>query len=238
VGEVVGVIQDPYDRLKGIAMSELTESEIKAAISALDEKRRRDPRVDKKEAYQKTYPRDAEKFLKSYLEKTGFEFHAFERIHAQAQTEIRRLADEQKAADIKQSSAVREDLLHSIDHRRTTIERLKEGGFSTAFAVVDTPFIIWPTNDLQLIDAQIEPWKSSAKITGLWSGEIGVENLWFIFVWQNPSEKFLVVHVGSSLALNGRGDAFSESGFDFGSINDVSMNAVLNLWECGTNRLL
>ena len=107
--------------------------------------------------------------------------------------------------------------------------------FVPAFEVVDTPFLIWPTNNLELEDSHTEPWNNTAKVRGLWSGSTGSENLRFIFVWENPIDKWAVVNVESNLAVNGACDAFAEGGFLAGSLNSVFVQASLNVWEWWNN---
>lgn len=223
-------------RLKDIATSKLKESEIKAALSARDEKRREDPKLRKAKLSQtQTRRRGGEKFLTSYLKKTGFEFDAYEKIRAHSQTELRRLLKEQQAAAVKRSSSVRKDLLYSLDSWRKTIDRFRDGTLSSnfvpTFAVVDTPFIIWPTNGLELIDSHIQPWNNTAKLNAQWQDISGIENLRFIFVWENPSDSWTIVNVESNLVLNGSCDEFEEGGILSGSVSNLSVDARLNVWE-------
>ena len=80
------------------------------------------------------------------------------------------------------------------------------------------------------MDSQIQPWNNRAKVRGLWRGT-GNENLRFIFVWENPNDKWILVNVESYLAANGACDAFAEGGFLSGTINSVWVQATLNVWE-------
>jgi hypothetical protein len=98
---------------------------------------------------------------------------------------------------------------------------------------VDTPFMIWPTNDLELEDSRIQPWNNTAKVRAQWrdSGTERTENLRFVFVWQNPNDRWTVVNVESNLAVNGACDAFAEGGWLGGSINSLFVQASLNVWE-------
>ena len=216
-------------------MPKLTESQIKGAISAREKETRADSKFRKAMfARMQASRRQGEKALTSYLKKTGFDFEAYNRIRAQQQKEMQRLLKEAGTAAIKRSSSRNKELTHGVENWRKNIERFRDATlvskFVPAFEVVDTPFLIWPTNDLELEDSHIQPWNNTAKIRGLWR-DTGSENLRFIFVWDNPIDKWVVVNVESNLAVNGACDAFAEGGFLVGSLNSVFVRASLNVWE-------
>jgi hypothetical protein len=217
-------------------MSELTKSEIKAALSALEKKRREDPKLRKAlRAQMQTRRRRGEKVLRAYLKKTGFDFEAYEKIRVQNQAEMRQLLKQAQAIAVKRSSSVKKDLGDRVESWRQSIERVRDGTLVSqvipAYEVEETPFLIWPTNGLEFVDSHIEPWNNTAKIRAEWSDSEGNENLRFIFVWRNPSDSWAVVDVVSNLTLKGSCDAFAEGGFLFGSLNTVFVKAVLNVWE-------
>jgi hypothetical protein len=216
-------------------MPKLTESQIKAALSVRDKENRENSKLRKAMfARIQASRRPGEKALLSHLKKTGFDFKAFDRIRAQQQKEMQRLLKEAQQASTKRASARKKELAYGVENWRKNIERLRDSTlvsqFVPAFEVIDTPFLIWPTNDLELDDSHIEPWNNTAKVHGLWRGT-GTENLRFIFVWENPADKFALVNVESNLAVNGACDAFAEGGFLVGSINSVFVQATLNIWE-------
>jgi hypothetical protein len=221
--------------LKRRATSKVTESAIKAALAAADAKGREEPTLRKARARAATRRRQGERFLTSSLKRTGFELAAYEKIRAQGQTELRRLLKEQRAAAVKRSSSVKKQVLAGLAGWRRTIDRFRDGTVSStfvpAFAVVDTPFIIWPTHGLELIDSRIQPWNNAAKIRAQWQATSGAENLRFIYVWENPSDRWAIVNVESNLGLNGSCDEFEEGGILSGSVSNLSVDAVLNVWE-------
>ena len=151
----------------------------------------------------------AEKLLTRYWKKTGLDVAAFKKIQAQAQTEMRRLVEDQKADAIKHSSALRDRLRYGVESWRKTIERVRlpnpvlVSNFLPGFVEIKTPFIIWPTHGLEMDDSHVEPGNNWAKITGESTASSGNENLRFIFVWENPNDRFAAVNVASFLALNG-----------------------------------
>jgi len=214
----------------------LTESDIKTALSAAERESREDPRLRKAQLSEaQARRRQGDKFLMAYLKKTGFDFAAHEKMRAQSQSALQRLLKEQQAAAVKRSSAVKKHLLQGVESWRGTIERFRDGSlrsdFVPAFAVVDTPFIIWPSNNLELIDSHIQPWNNTAKVSAQWRDSGGNENLRFIFVWENPSDRWAIVNVESALALNGTVDEFEEGGIFSGSVSNLSVDVRLNVWE-------
>jgi hypothetical protein len=70
----------------------VTESEIKAALSAADRASRGDPRFRKAQLSDaQARRRETQKFLTSYLKKTGFDFATHDKIHVQSQSALQRL---------------------------------------------------------------------------------------------------------------------------------------------------
>ncbi|HSR33674.1 MAG TPA: hypothetical protein VLY63_24165, partial [Anaerolineae bacterium] len=180
-------------------MPKFTERQIKAAISARDKEAHADAKLRTAMAARiKASRRQGEKALAAHLKKTGFDFKAYDRIRAQQQAGMHRILKEAQKAAIKQSRSRNKELAYGVENWRKNIERFRDGAlvsrFVPAFEVVDTPFLIWPTTELELEDSHIEPWNNTAKVRGLWPGT-RQENLRFIFVWENPSDKFVLVNV-------------------------------------------
>ena len=216
-------------------MPKLSESQIRAAISAREKEARADSELLKAMLTpMRAGRRQGEKALTAHLKKTGFDFEAYNRIRAQQQAEMQRLLTHSDAAAIRLSRSRAKALASGIANWRKRIEGFRDATrvspFVPVFEVVETPFLIWPTNQLELVDSHIQPWNNRAKVHGLWRGK-GNENLRFIFVWQNPNDRFALVNVESYLAVNGACDAFAEGGIFMGSINSVWVQATLNVWE-------
>lgn len=150
-----------------------------------------------------------------FATKNGFESDKFVEILARNQSELSRIADEQKVAAIKQSSAEMKSFMRAIESKRQAFDAL----ISTAappqpfFVALDSPFLIWPTQGIELLDSHTEPYRSTAKIT-LDSGRtFGYEELGFYFLWENPSDRFAVVNVDGYLVFNGQLRASQDGGF-------------------------
>jgi hypothetical protein len=227
---------------KEVTAATLSESKIKAALSAADEARRREgadlPRAPRAERAR--IEKAAEKLLAPYWKKTGLDVAAFKKIRTQTQTEMRRLAAEQHADAIKHSSAVKDRLAHGVESWRQTVERFRlpdpalVSPFLPGFVVIETPFIIWPTHGLQLDDSHIEPGHNRAKVKGQSTKSSGSENLRFIYVWENPNDRFAAINVASFLALNGSCEASADggtAGIFPGGTSNLQLKAFLNVWE-------
>lgn len=227
---------------KEVTKPKVTESQIKTALSAVDEARRREDANLRRArlAERARVQSKAEKLLTPYWRKTGLDVAAFEKIRAQAKIEMRRLAEQQKADAIKQSSSVRDRLRYGVDSWRKTIERFRVPNatlvsqFVPGFVVIETPFIIWPTHGLEMDDSHIEPGNNWAKVKGQSQKSSGQENLRFIFVWENPNDRFAAVNVASFLRLNGSCEASADggtAGIFPGGTSNLYLKAFLNVWE-------
>jgi hypothetical protein len=224
------------------ATSRVTAPQIKAVLSAADEARRRtDADSLQAGAAERARLRTAtEKLLTPYWKKTGLDVAAFEKNRAQADTAMRRRAEQQKAAAIKESSTVRDGLRAGLESWHTTLERFRAtdatlvSPFVPGFVLLETPFIIWPTLGLVMEDSHVEPRNNWAKITGRSERSSGTENLRFIFVWDNPHDRFTAINVASFLRLNGSCGASADggtAGIFPGGTSHLHLKAFLNVWE-------
>jgi hypothetical protein len=217
-------------------MNKLKESDIKGALSALDKKLQADIKLQKTRISQRqVHLLEGKKFLKAYLKKTGFDLGAYEKIRTRRGVQLRRLLKEVQAAGVKRSATVQKSLTHGMEGWRQNINGFVDGTLGSKFVpgyeVVTTPFIIWPTHGLQLVNSHIEPWNNTANILGEWKDLSGNENLRFIFVWQNPRDAWTIINAGTYLQLNGQCDEFEQGGFLSGSVSDLTVMALLNVWE-------
>jgi hypothetical protein len=121
------------------------------------------------------------------------------------------------------------------------------------YVALETPFFIftgpvpdlytgpsWPT--LYIDSTHIEPWNNVAKVNGFWARNYnwnesvntpdGYVKLSFYFLWQNPSDKYAVIDVASSLVLNGWLYTFADGGFlGFGGKGALQLDVYLCLYE-------
>lgn len=228
-------------KVKHSPRARVTESQIKSALSAVDKRRAADHSlVRATRAERVRIRRGAEKLLTPYWRKTGLDVQAFETTRAKAQAELRRLADQQLATVREQSAAVGDGLRDSAASWRAAIDRLTLPDpslvtpFVPGYIVIDKPFIIWPTHGLELLDSHIEPGNNWAKVSGQSSKNSGDENLRFIFVFDNPNDRYTAVNVASYLRVNGSCEASADggtAGIFPGGTSHLHLKAFLNVWE-------
>lgn len=149
--------------------------------------------------------------------KHGFEDESekFDEILARNKAELSRIAYEQKVAAIKQSSSEMKAFIHAIDSKRQAFDTLISAAELPRpfFVALDSPFLIWPTQGIELFDSHIDPYRSTAKIT-LDSGRtFGYEELGFYFLYENPSDRFAVINVDGYMVFNGQLRVAQDGGF-------------------------
>ena len=124
-----------------------------------------------------------------------------------------------------------------VEDRRKVLDAVvKAGDQLKAYpAVVDTPYLIWARPIGILVDSQIEPGNSWAKIEGSHNhGGIGgfgsfYDTVSFHYFWDNPSPQYYaLVNVASTLVTKGFVVATGNSGY-FES-GDVTLNATTTLF--------
>lgn len=157
--------------------------------------------------------RAAWNLIEYFATEQGFETGKFDPILARNQITLKLVADERKAAAIKQSSSVLKTFIHGIDGRRQAFDTLISAVEPPNFVVLDSPFLVWPTHGIELLDSNAVPYRSFGKIT-LDSGKtFGYEELGFYFLWENPSDRFAVINVDGYLVFNGVIGAAQDGGF-------------------------
>jgi hypothetical protein len=216
---------------KPIAGALPLESELKAVLAGRDRLQR-----DREQRLRPTLPdrREATALVTGWLKASGLDPDEMAKRGAAAREEVRRRAKEALDAGVQDSKGVAAELAAALEGRRRAVERLRElvvAPFVPATVVVDRPFLIWPTNGLELLDSRVEPWNSWARVVAQWRANWGVENVRFVYVWQNPSDRYAVVNVATTLGLNGQCDAFEEGGILSGSVSNLNGYARLAVWE-------
>jgi hypothetical protein len=170
--------------------------------------------------------RAASQLFQACAAKSGFEVDQFEQIRARNVAALQHAEARGKAAALHQSSAALKTLLGAVARRRELLGQL--GTPAAAPLTLDSPFLIWPTQGIELFDTQIVPWNSSAKFT-LDSGRtFGHEEVGFYFLWENPSDRFAVVRVHGFVVFNGTMTAGQDGGI-FPGDRSASISAVGNL---------
>jgi hypothetical protein len=170
-------------------------------------------------------------------------------VRTASRTEMDNLLRKQKAAALKQSSYLEKSLRYGIHRRRKALEHLTsqvqsaENNFNFNYVVIDTPLFTLPSRDIDLVSTSLAPWNNIAKINAEWNTpypDNGFDDLSFVYVWENPSERPVVVNVESYLMLNGFCDAFAEGGpgprsFWGDKYTDLDVGVDLNVFEYWNN---
>ena len=172
--------------------------------------------------------------LAAELARSGIGTRELAELQAQGAAAADRLLEAHRAAGGARSGAAHETALRGIGARREALQLLAA---EPQYVTLDTPFLIWPTNGIDLDDSAIEPWGSWAKFE-LYvrnhggASQAGQEELGFYFLWENPSDKTAYVDVDAFLVLNGVCSALAEGGtFPGDRYARIDTDATLKLFE-------
>jgi hypothetical protein len=163
------------------------------------------------------------------------------------ETERRRIIEDHKSAVLRESSALarvlradaaswREAKEHLSSLRKFSPDAQPQPNFNFNFAVVDTPALILATPDVDAGPITVSPWNNVAKLTAEWStpspdngpyGLDGVDSLRYVFAWQNPSDRYVVINAESYLLLNGFCDILAATN----NRSHLSLSAAMSLWQ-------
>jgi hypothetical protein len=208
-------------------MPKLDEFHLRTALSAARDLRRKNSRLRSTKVGESPQILGSdswflEKLVGPFSADRGRNLDELEKMRRQNQTEISGFLQKQKAAAVKHSSRVNESQAHGVAGRRKAIEHVTSrrsdavpAGFNFNFVVLDTPLFVLPSLDVNLVNTSLAPWNNVAKINAEWSTpypDNGWDDLSFVFVWENPSDRDTVVNVESYLLLNGFCDVFAEGG--------------------------
>jgi hypothetical protein len=227
-------------------MPKIDISQIKDALTAANKASKakntqiRQKRLTERSEMQ-TNKRLAEQLLTSYLTKTGFEVDKLNKIIAQNEAKLRSIREIQKADAVKHSSSAKIALHQAADSKLKALEYLKTliSPPNPQHIIID-PFYVWQTHGTNLVDSNIEPHKSWAKIKVASNDKNGEEELKFYFYWQNPSNGPAVINVDGFFILNGHCIAGSPTGWAWGGFGGgystaLYIVAYLELFEYWNN---
>jgi hypothetical protein len=130
-------------------------------------------------------------------------------------------------------------LRYGVEGKRKALEQLASlipphlPPFSpTGYELIDSPFLIWPTQGVFFDSSHYEPWNSWGKIKLDSSKKNGGEELSFYFLWTNPSEGYTVINVDAYLILNGFCSVETGGGFFAGDrTSSLTLSSRLYLLE-------
>jgi hypothetical protein len=126
---------------------------------------------------------------------------------------MQNIGEKERAIAIERSSSVLKTFVRGIDDRRQALEMLQSRVVpptppigpakpTPIYTVLDTPFLIWPTHGMELLDSNLIPYGSFGKIS-VDPDSSGSTELGFYFLWENPTKQSVVINVYGYLAFNG-----------------------------------
>jgi hypothetical protein len=160
-------------------------------------------------------------------------------VRARSQAEMRAGLKQHKAAAVRRSAANGALLRSQLETWRRTRELLAvqnaAPNLNFNFVILDTPALILPSQDVNLVQVSPAPWNNVARLTAGWSSpysDDGNDTLSYVFAWRNPSDRSAVINVASYLMLNGYCDAGAGPGFTH---SDLLVTTRLNVFEWWNN---
>jgi hypothetical protein len=212
-----------------LGMPKLDEQQVRAAVSAAKDGRRKQSEALRQADFSERYRRLAVqqtqlgKILAGCPTGAGHDADELARLSAQSQAEMRRLIDKQKATTAKSSASVQQAMQaaaaswRASSERTATLRRDAPRDIPIAnFVFLDTAAFIFPTQGINLAKASSAPWNNVARIDGEWNTPYpanGFDDVSFIFAWENPSDRYAIINVASYLMLNGFCAAMSDPGW-------------------------
>ena len=177
-------------------------------------------------------------------------FIDLERLRTETRNEVSRILHQEKAAALKHASHLEQGLRYGMHSRHKAWEHLTSQDHQSAqpninfnYVIIDTPLFVLPSQDINLVSTSLAPWNNVAKINAEWNTpypDNGFDDLSYIFVWENPNDRDLVVNVESYLMVNGFCDVFAEAGpgprsFWGDKFTDLDIAVDLNVYEYWNN---
>ena len=182
--------------------------------------------------------RAAHALLESVLMKAGVEPDKFAALRQKSEADIEERSAQHMAEADAQSAAMRATVRRDVENWRSAVEQLRTLA-ATAEPVqrflLDTATDVSATPGLTLEATQIAPTKNSAKFLLRVTDPGTTQAVTFGFVWQNTSDRTVVVNVDGYLVLDGRCQAFARGGTLLGFrlchvLVDVSLN-IQEVWN-------
>lgn len=171
-------------------------------------------RLDKAHAAQADLPkrlrnkdsrRAAAKFLASTVDRSAT--MQFASILSTDQANLETALQEAKAEAVRNSRA-NQKLLNAAAAQRvkgySNFAGLPATVGSAEYELLNEPFLIWPTNSVDLEASEIVPSNSFAKFrTRVGNGKDFYGDVKFYYLWRNPRDKFAVINVDGYVIFNG-----------------------------------
>jgi hypothetical protein len=163
-----------------------------------------------------------------------------ERYGSQCQAELREAAKQQKASVLRRSASQAALLRSQMQSWRRSQELLASRknlspNLNFNYVILDTPALILPSQDLDLVQVSPAPWNNVTKVKATWTSpypDDGHDTLSYVFAWRNPADHDALINIGSYLLLNGFCDAGAGPGWTHSTL---LVNPRLNIFEWWNN---
>lgn len=160
-------------------------------------------------------------------------FQALEAAHAES---LRAKASEARSAMVKGSAATAEVLEAQRASLMQTLGVLADIDPTVPqpqYHLINTPFLIWPTNSVDLEASEIVPSNSFAKFRAkIGTGKSFFGDVKFYFMWDNPTDKIAVINVNGYSIFHGTAFVGVGGGFWPGNRSaSVRLTAELQIFE-------
>jgi hypothetical protein len=219
-------------------MKAIDVSRIKKMLSGAEGKR-----LDRISASQSSIPerlrnkdsrQAAAKLLAPALKQSGLTAKQFDGILSKDKAKLEATLKKSKAAAVKNSRSVQKVLNAAAAQRLKAFEAVAAVPptvGSPEYHLLNTPFMIWPTNSVDLEASEIVPSNSWAKF------RVRTENdfygdVKFYYLWSNPKDTFAVINVDGYVIFNGHAFVGVDGGlFPGDRMAEVIVTGRLDIFE-------
>ena len=220
-------------------MAKLSTSEVKRLITAM-QKRRELERTQANRAVSAAIlssQRNMQKRLQPVLAKTGLDLKKLGSVVDQNQKELRRVLEKNPTPPDSSFAGTRETIRRAVEGRANALElanRAQPQGAST-FVLLDAPFLIFALPSNWLFDSHVSRKESFAKVRfqeTLSQFLPKAHTVYFVYVWENPSDQHALVNIETYIVLKG----FCEASVDrptnlLYATSDLHVGAELEIFE-------
>ena len=224
-------------------MPKPTEAEIKAVLTASFDARRKlqANALRDRGALQtqlKAQQQEKANLVRDYFKKTGLDVAKLESITAASRKEIASALRKQDADNSKRSQESSKSSAKLFANQKLLVDLIPPIGPAKAgpsFSLLGKPLLIFWTPGIRVSGNPFEePWHNTV-ICGAEYGEgFRVDQLHFVFFWQNPSDKYTVLDFSTGLYLRGFLNAYGDSGLIDPGESTVGVEVIINAWNWTT----
>jgi hypothetical protein len=220
-------------------MSNLTDSELKRLIAAL-EKRKPSTALGLQSLHRTqilAQRRKLAKRLEPFFVKAGFDVDGINKVLTQNQNDLRRILARPPAQAKKTFADAQKTFHRSVENKRKAFEYLAGIQLPAInFVTLDTPFYLWTHDAGIYVDSHTEPYNNWAKIYWDITSDSEVhytEELRFYFLWTNPSDSLVALNINTTLMLQAYISMGANSALFVDNWAILTGGVALDVWQWG-----